>query len=255
MSHPHPDLALPGSLRRNGLRIVPLGGLGEIGRNMTVFEYRGRLLIVDCGVLFPDPDQPGVDLILPDFGYLEGRLDRVEAVVLTHAHEDHIGAVPYLLRERKDIPLVGSKLTLALVRSKLAEHRLDPATVEVVEGSHSSFGPFDCEFLAVNHSIPDALAVAIRTPAGLVLHTGDFKMDQLPLDGRLTDLAGFARLGTEGVDLLMSDSTNAEVPGVVTSEREISRCSTRSSPTPSSASSWPASPRTCTGCSRCSTPP
>src|SRR5947208_1434883 len=171
--------------------------------------------------LFPDPDQPGVDLILPDFGYLDGRLDRVEAVVLTHAHEDHIGAIPYLLRERPDIPLAGSKLTLALVRSKLAEHRLDPVTVEVVEGSHSSFGPFDCEFLAVNHSIPDALAVAIRTPAGVVLHTGDFKMDQLPLDGRLTDLAGFARLGTEGVDLLMADSTNAEVPGVVTSEREI----------------------------------
>jgi ribonuclease J len=221
VSHPHPDLTPPPSLPRRGLRIVALGGLGEIGRNMTVFEYRGRLLIVDCGVLFPDPDQPGVDLILPDFGYLDGRLDQVEALVLTHAHEDHIGAIPYLLRERSDIPLVGSKLTLALVQSKLAEHRFDPVTVEVVEGSHSSFGPFDCEFLAVNHSIPDALAVAIRTPAGLVLHTGDFKMDQLPLDGRLTDLAGFARLGTEGVDLLMSDSTNAEVPGVVTSEREI----------------------------------
>ncbi|MGH3284689.1 MAG: ribonuclease J, partial [Streptosporangiaceae bacterium] len=221
MSHPHPDLAPPPALTRGGLRIVALGGLGEIGRNMTVFEYRGRLLIVDCGVLFPDPDQPGVDLILPDFGYLDGRLDRVEALVLTHAHEDHIGAIPYLLRERPDIPLVGSKLTLALVQSKLAEHRLDPVAVEVIEGSSSSFGPFDCEFFAVNHSIPDALAVAIRTPAGLVLHTGDFKMDQLPLDGRLTDLAGFARLGTAGVDLLMADSTNAEVPGVVTSEREI----------------------------------
>ncbi len=221
MSYPHPDLPAPPALSRDGLRIVALGGIGEIGRNMTVLEYRGRLLIVDCGVLFPDPDQPGVDLILPDFGYLAGRLGRVEAVVLTHAHEDHIGAIPYLLREREDLPLVGSKLTLALVRSKLTEHRVDPVTVEVVEGDHRPFGPFDCEFFAVNHSIPDALAVAIRTPAGLVLHTGDFKMDQLPLDGRLTDLAGFARLGTEGVDLLMSDSTNAEIPGIVTSERDI----------------------------------
>jgi ribonuclease J len=221
VSYPHPDLPEPPALPSDGLRIIALGGLGEIGRNMTVFEYRGRLLIVDCGVLFPDPDQPGVDLILPDFTYLNDKLDRVEAVVLTHAHEDHIGAIPYLLRERGDVPLAGSKLTLALVRSKLTEHRIDPVTVEVAEGEHRPFGPFDCEFFAVNHSIPDALAVAIRTPAGLVLHTGDFKMDQLPLDGRLTDLAGFARLGTEGVDLLMADSTNAEVPGIVTPERDI----------------------------------
>jgi len=221
VSYPHPDLVEPAALAPGDLRIVALGGLGEIGRNMTVFEFRGRLLVVDCGVLFPDSDQPGVDLILPDFSYLRDRLDQVEAVVITHAHEDHIGAIPYLLRERQDIPLVGSRLTLALVRSKLSEHRVDPVAVEVVEGERTSFGPFECEFFAVNHSIPDALAVAIRTQAGVVLHTGDFKMDQLPLDGRLTDLAGFARLGTEGVDLLMADSTNAEVPGVVTSERDI----------------------------------
>jgi ribonuclease J len=221
VSYPHPELSPPPPLTAQGLRITALGGLGEIGRNMTVFEHQGRLLIVDCGVLFPDADQPGVDLILPDFGYLEGRLDQVEAVVLTHAHEDHIGAVPYLLREREDIPLAGSKLTLALVRSKLTEHHLSPQTVEVRESNHVSFGPFDLEFFAVNHSIPDALAVAIRTEAGTVLHTGDFKMDQLPLDGRLTDLAGFARLGAEGVDLLMADSTNAEVPGIVRSERDI----------------------------------
>ncbi|MER6826761.1 ribonuclease J [Streptosporangium sp. NPDC000563] len=221
MSHPHPELGLPPALVDGALRIVALGGLGEIGRNMAVFEYEGRLLIVDCGVLFPEPDQPGIDLILPDFEYIRDRLDDVEAVVLTHAHEDHIGAVPYLLRERRDIPIVGSKLTLALIEAKLTEHRIQPTRREVVEGERHRFGPFECEFLAVNHSIPDALAVAIRTPAGIVLHTGDFRMDQLPSDGRLTDLGGFARLGAEGVDLLMSDSTNAEVPGFVTSEREI----------------------------------
>ena len=166
MSHPHPELTVPPPLPEGGLRIVALGGLGEIGRNMTVFEHNGRLLVVDCGVLFPDPDQPGVDLILPDFSYLDGRLDRIEAVVLTHAHEDHIGAVPYLLRERPDLTLVGSKLTLGLVNSKLSEHRLTPATVEVAAGTRLSFGSFGLEFLAVNHSIPDALAVAIATPAG-----------------------------------------------------------------------------------------
>ncbi|GAA4142368.1 ribonuclease J [Actinomadura keratinilytica] len=221
MSHPHPDLSSPPPLAEGGLRVVALGGLGEIGRNMTVFEFGGRLLLVDCGVLFPETEQPGVDLILPDFEYIRDRLDAVDALILTHGHEDHIGAVPYLLRERPDIPIVGSRLTLALLAAKLSEHRIKPELTEVGEGERRTFGPFDCEFLAVNHSIPDALAVAVRTPAGLVLHTGDFKMDQLPLDGRLTDLPGFARLGAEGVDLLMADSTNAEVPGFVTSERNI----------------------------------
>jgi len=221
VSHPHPDLGPPPPLPADGLRIVALGGLGEIGRNMTVFEHSGRLLIVDCGVLFPEPDQPGVDLILPDFTAIEDRLDQIEALVLTHAHEDHIGAVPYLLRRRQDIPVVGSKLTLALIASKLTEHRLTADGREVSEGTKYPFGPFELEFFSVNHSIPDALAVGIRTTAGLVLHTGDFKMDQLPLDGRLTDLGGFARLGAEGVDLLMADSTNAEIPGVVTTERAI----------------------------------
>ncbi len=221
MSHPHPDLSAPGPLAEGGLRMVALGGLGEIGRNMTVFEHAGRLLIVDCGVLFPESDTPGVDLILPDFSSIRDRLGDVEAVILTHAHEDHIGAVPFLLRERPDLLMVGSRFTLALLRAKLAEHRMKPPTLEVIEEGHASFGPFDCEFFAVNHSIPDALALAIRTAAGTVLHTGDFKMDQLPLDGRITDLGGFARLGREGVDLLLSDSTNAEVPGFVTSEREI----------------------------------
>jgi ribonuclease J len=221
MSHPHPDLSPPAPLADGALRITPLGGIGEIGRNMTVFEHAGRLLIVDCGVLFPETEQPGVDLILPDFTSLRERWDDVDALILTHGHEDHIGAVPYLLREKPDVPIIGSRLTLALLDGKLAEHRLKPYTLEVREGETHRLGPFDCEFFAVNHSIPDALAVALRTQAGTVLHTGDFKMDQLPLDGRLTDLGGWARLGREGVDLLMSDSTNAEVPGFVTPEREI----------------------------------
>ncbi|WP_300682575.1 ribonuclease J, partial [Nocardioides sp.] len=157
----------------------------------------------------------------PDFDAIRDRLDAVEAVVLTHGHEDHIGAVPYLLRERGDIPLIGSGLTLALVEAKLKEHRIKPFTLTVKEGQREQVGPFDLEFVAVNHSIPDALAVAIRTPAGLALATGDFKMDQLPLDGRITDLRAFARLGEEGVDLFLPDSTNAEVPGFTTSERKI----------------------------------
>ncbi|MBL0748294.1 ribonuclease J [Nocardioides baculatus] len=222
MSHPHLDLSTPGPLPAGGLRVIPLGGLGEVGRNMTAFEYDGRLLLVDCGVLFPEDHHPGVDLILPDFEPIRDRLDAVEALVLTHGHEDHIGATPYLLRERGDIPLVGSKLTLALLGSKLREHRLkETAQYEVAEGQTITFGPFVLEFVAVNHSIPDALAVVIRTGAGVVLHTGDFKMDQLPLDGRITDLNEFARLGDEGVDLFLTDSTNAEVPGFTTSEKEI----------------------------------
>ncbi|WP_224274174.1 ribonuclease J [Nocardioides lacusdianchii] len=222
MSHPHLDLSAPAPLPAGGLRVIPLGGLGEVGRNMTVFEYDGRLLIVDCGVLFPEDHHPGVDLILPDFDPIRDRLDAVEALVLTHGHEDHIGATPYLLRERGDIPLVGSRLTLALLGSKLREHRLkETAQYEVAEGQTITFGPFVLEFVAVNHSIPDALAVVIRTGAGVVLHTGDFKMDQLPLDGRITDLNEFARLGDEGVDLFLTDSTNAEVPGFTTSEKEI----------------------------------
>ena len=220
MSTNAPELAAPPALAKNGVRVVALGGLTEVGRNMTVIEYDGRLLIVDCGVLFPE-DHPGVDLILPDFDYIKDRLDDVDGIVLTHGHEDHIGAVPYLLRMKSDIPLIGSTLTLALVEAKLKEHRIRPYTMAVKEGQREQIGPFDCEFVAVNHSIPDALAVFVRTPGGTLLHTGDFKMDPLPLDGRITDLRAFARLGEEGVDLFLTDSTNAEVPGFTTPERDI----------------------------------
>ena len=221
MNHPHPELGLPPKLANGGLRIVALGGLAEIGRNMTVFESKGKLLIVDCGVLFPEDTQPGIDLILPDFSYIRERLNDVVGLFLTHGHEDHIGAVPYLLRERGDIAIYGSALTLALITAKLKEHRITPLTREVREGGHEDVGPFELEFVAVNHSIPDALAVVINTDAGRILHTGDFKMDQLPLDGRITDLRTFARLGEEGVDIFMVDSTNADVPGFTPSEREI----------------------------------
>ena len=215
------DLAPPGPLTAGGLRVTALGGISEIGRNMTVFEHLGRLLIIDCGVMFPTHDEPGVDLILPDLRHIEDRLDDIEALVLTHAHEDHIGAIPFLLKLRPDIPVVGSKFTLALVAAKCREHRIKPVFVEVKEGQSSRHGVFECEYFAVNHSIPDALAIAVYTGAGTVLHTGDIKLDQLPLDGRPTDLPGMSRLGDAGVDLFLCDSTNAEHPGVGPSESEV----------------------------------
>ncbi|CAN5166876.1 ribonuclease J [soil metagenome] len=211
----------PAKLKPGTLRVIPIGGLGEIGRNMTSYEIDGKILIVDCGVLFPEEHQPGVDLILPDFSPIRDRLQDIVGVVLTHGHEDHIGAVPYLLKLRGDIPLIGSTLTLAFVEAKLKEHRITPYSLTVAADQKEKLGPFDLEFIAVNHSIPDALAVAIRTDAGLVLHTGDFKMDQLPLDNRITDLNAFARLGDEGVDLFLPDSTNADVPGFTANERDI----------------------------------
>ncbi len=220
---PASALKSPPPLAPGALRIIPLGGLGDVGRNMAAFEIDGQILLVDCGVLFPEDDHPGVDLILPAFDVIAGRLDDVVGLVLTHGHEDHIGAVPYLLRQRPDIPLIGSKLTQALVAEKLKEHRIRNTERHVVDdGDRLTLGRFDLEFIAVNHSIPDALAVAVRTTAGTVLHTGDFKMDQLPLDGRITDLRAFARLGEEGVDLFMVDSTNAEVQGFTTPEKDIS---------------------------------
>lgn len=220
---PNQDAVLiaPPKYRKGSMRIVPLGGLGEIGRNMNVIEYNGHLLLVDCGVLFPDEEQPGVDLILPDFSYIKDRLDDIEALVLTHGHEDHIGGVPYLLNLRPDIPLIGSKLTLAFVKAKCEEHHQNPRCVEVKGRDKLKVGPFNLEFVAVTHSIPDALAVCINTPAGTVIDTGDFKLDQLPIDHRITDLVEFGKLGEKGVDLVMVDSTNAEVPGFVRPESTI----------------------------------
>jgi ribonuclease J len=216
-------------LRPGGLRVVALGGIKEIGRNMTMFEHRpaagpNRLLVVDCGMLLGKTNSPGVDVTLPDWSYFDDRLGEIDAVVLTHGHEDHIGALPYLLRARRDMPVYGSRLTLALLAAKLEQHRIhNPDLRQVREGELTDVGPWGLEFFAVNHSIPDALAVAIRVGGQTVLHTGDFKMDQTPLDGRITDLNGFARLGDEGVDLLLADSTNAEVGGFIPSERDVGR--------------------------------
>ncbi|BAU96303.1 metallo-beta-lactamase superfamily protein [Corynebacterium suranareeae] len=205
----------------NGLRIYALGGISEIGRNMTVFEYNNRLLIVDCGVLFPSSGEPGVDLILPDFGPIEDHLHRVDALVVTHGHEDHIGAIPWLLKLRHDIPILASRFTLALIAAKCKEHRQRPKLIEVNEKSSEDRGPFNIRFWAVNHSIPDCLGLAIKTPAGLVIHTGDIKLDQTPPDGRPTDLPALSRFGDEGVDLMLCDSTNATTPGVSGSEADV----------------------------------
>ena len=215
------ELVAPPKYRRGSMRIVALGGLGEIGRNMNTIEYNGHLLLIDCGVLFPDSQQPGVDLILPDFSYIRPRLNKVDALVLTHGHEDHIGAVPYLLRERPDIPLYGSSLTLAFVQAKCEEFGIKPICHVVDDKDTAKVGPFNLEFISVTPSIPDALAVAVSTPAGRLIDTGDFKIDPLPIDHRITDLREFAKQGEKGVDLLMADSTNAEIKGFVKPESSI----------------------------------
>ncbi|AIU32916.1 ribonuclease J [Corynebacterium ulcerans] len=211
----------PPKAPKNGLRIYALGGISEIGRNMTVFEYNNKMLLVDCGVLFPSSGEPGVDLILPDFGPIEDKLDKVEALVVTHGHEDHIGAIPWLLKLRPDLPIYASKFTLALIAAKCREHRQRPKLIEVNEKSDINRGPFNIRFWAVNHSIPDCLGLAIKTGAGLVIHTGDIKLDQTPTDGRPTDLPALSRFGDEGVDLMLCDSTNATTPGVSGSEADI----------------------------------
>ncbi|MBQ8600768.1 MAG: ribonuclease J [Clostridia bacterium] len=204
------------------LKIIPLGGLDEIGKNMTVFEYENDIIIIDCGMAFPDDDQLGVDLVIPDITYLRKNAEKVRGIFLTHGHEDHIGALPYVLKEM-NVPVYGNKLTLGLVRRKLAEHRMDKTAMlmETKPGSVIERGCFKVEFIKVNHSIPDAVGFAIRTPVGIVVHTGDFKIDTTPIHGRPIDLARIGELGKEGVLLLMADSTNAGKPGMATSEKTV----------------------------------
>jgi ribonuclease J len=204
------------------VRVAFLGGLGEIGRNCAVVELDGARLLIDCGLAFPDADQPGVDIILPDFAWLAEEPERVVGVVLTHAHEDHMGALPYFLRDF-DVPVYGTRLSLAMLAAKLEEHELAPSLVEVAPGDRTTIGPFDLELFAMSHSIPDGVAVALRTPAGTIVHTGDFKMDLTPIDGRPTDLGGLARLAPDGIELLLSDSTNADQAGFIAAEVEVGR--------------------------------
>jgi ribonuclease J len=199
-----------------------LGGLGEIGANMAAIEVEGRIALIDVGLIFPDADHYGIDLILPDWSVLRDRAEDLDCVVLTHGHEDHIGALPFFLREFGSMPVYATKLTLGLLRAKLEEHPdVEVELVEVEAGERIKAAPFDFEFVAMNHSIPDGLAVAVHTPHGTVLHTGDFKLDQTPIDGRPTDLPHLAALGDDGVALLLADSTNAEVSGLIPSERVV----------------------------------
>ena len=220
-------LPAPPKLAKDTLRIYALGGISEIGRNMTVFEYNGRLLIVDCGVLFPNSDEPGVDLVLPDFGPIENKLDKVDALVVTHGHEDHIGAIPWLLKLRHDLPIYSSKFTNALSKAKTQEHRQRPKLHDVNKDSEITVGPFRLRFWHVNHSIPECLGVSIKTGAGHVVMTGDVKVDQTPYDGKPTDIPALSRLGDEGIDLFMCDSTNATIPGISASEAGIEETLTR----------------------------
>ncbi|WP_165002513.1 ribonuclease J [Corynebacterium qintianiae] len=220
-------LPSPPQAPQNGLRIYALGGISEIGRNMTVFEYNGRLLVVDCGVLFPNSGEPGVDLVLPDFGPIENKLDKIEALVVTHGHEDHIGAIPWLLKLRPDIPIYSSRFTNALIAAKTKEHRQRPKLNEVNKNSELTLGPFRVRFWHVGHSIPECLGVSIKTGAGHVVMTGDIKLDQTPYDGQPTDLPALSRFGDEGIDLFMCDSTNATVPGISSSEKGIEENLTR----------------------------
>ena len=204
------------------LRVIPLGGLGEIGKNMTVLEYENDIIVIDCGLGFPEEDMPGIDLVIPDVTYLEMNKDKIRGVLLTHGHEDHIGAIPYLLRTI-NVPIYGTPLTLGIIKNKLQEHVLpwNPDLRTVNAGDHVRLGSMNAEFIHVNHSIADACALAIRTPLGIVLHTGDFKLDTTPIDGEMMDLVRLGEIGREGVLLMRCESTNAERPGHTPSEKKV----------------------------------
>ncbi|HOB20783.1 MAG TPA: ribonuclease J, partial [Candidatus Atribacteria bacterium] len=203
------------------LKIIPLGGLGEIGKNMTVFEYDEDIVIVDCGISFPEDEMLGIDLVIPDITYLEKNKDKIRGVVLTHGHEDHIGALPYLLKQI-NIPVYGTRLTLGLVEYKLKEHSIDYAKLHCVKaGDIIKLGVFSVEFIRTSHSIADSVALALHTPVGVVIHTGDFKIDFTPIDGEVIDLGRFASLGEKGVLALLADSTNVERPGYTMSEKTV----------------------------------
>lgn len=204
------------------LRIIPLGGLGEVGKNITLVEYSDNILIIDCGIGFPDDDMLGVDLVTPDFTYLVNNREKIVGLVVTHGHEDHIGSIPYLLH-KLDIPIYATRLTLGILENKFTEHKFDfnPRLSCVSAGEHVKLGIFDVEFIRVNHSIADAVCLAIRTPAGLIIHSGDFKIDPTPVEGEMTDLTRLGELGREGVKLLMCESTNVERPGFTPSERKV----------------------------------
>lgn len=209
--------------KKNRLRVIPLGGLDEIGKNMTVLEYGNDMVVIDAGLMFPDDDHPGVDLLLPDYSYILQRKQKLRGIVITHGHEDHTGALPYLLKDLGiPVPVLGTRLTLGIVAEKLEEHRIKkPKLREVKPGGHVNLGLFGLDFFAVNHSIPDGVAVYVRTPVGAVLHTGDFKLDQTPVDGRFTDYAAIGRVSKQGVTVLLSDSTNAESQGHTPSESVV----------------------------------
>ncbi|WHH61098.1 ribonuclease J [Petroclostridium sp. X23] len=210
--------------KKKKLRVIPLGGLGEVGKNITVFEYDEDIIIVDCGIAFPEDEMMGIDLVIPDVTYLKNKKERIKGIILTHGHEDHIGAIPYVLREI-NVPVFGTKLTLGLLENKLEEHRMrSDTTLQTVEqGQTIQLGVFNVEFINSCHSIADAVALAIHTPVGVVVHTSDFKIDYTPIQGEPIDLARFAELGKQGVLLLMSDSTNVEREGYTMSEKTVGK--------------------------------